>query len=58
MKIIDYNSMYDEDIKNLLVELQEYIASIDKEKYNIITESYREEYFKKTMILLLLLINL
>ena len=47
--IIEYNKKYDEDVKDLLVELQEYIVSIDKEKYNIITEDYREEYFKKTI---------
>ena len=46
--IVEYNKQYDEDIKDLLVELQEYIVSIDKEKYNIITDEYREEYFKKT----------
>lgn len=47
--IIDYDKQYDEQVKDLLVELQEYIVSIDKERYNIITPSYREEYFKKTM---------
>ncbi len=47
--IIEYNNQYAEDVKDLLVELQEYIVGIDKEKYNIITENYREEYFKKTM---------
>lgn len=34
--IIEYDSKYDDDIKDLLVELQEHIAEIDKEKYNII----------------------
>lgn len=47
--IIDYNNKYDKNVKDLLVELQEYIASIDKEKYCIITEDYREKYFKKTI---------
>ena len=47
--IIEYDSQYDEDVKDLLVELQEYIVSIDKEKYSILTENYREEYFKKTL---------
>lgn len=47
--IIEYDSKYDEDIKDLLLELQKHIVSIDKEGYNIITDSYREEYFKKTM---------
>ena len=47
--IIEYNSQYDEEIKDLLVELQDYIVSIDKEKYNIITKDFREKYFEKTM---------
>lgn len=49
MNIIDYDSKYDEDIKDLLVELQEYIVSIDKYKYNRITDSYREIEFEKTL---------
>lgn len=49
MKIIEYQPKYDEDIKDLLVELQIFIASIDKEGYNIITKEFRENYFKKTM---------
>ena len=49
MNIIDYNSKYDNDIKDLLVELQEYIVSIDEDGYNIITDEYREIYFAKTM---------
>lgn len=49
MKIIEYNKKYDEEIKDLLFELQEYIASIDKEHYNIITDEYRELEFEKTI---------
>ena len=47
--VVEYNSCYDEDIKDLFVELQEYIASIDKEGFNILTPNYREEYFIKTL---------
>ena len=47
--IIEYNSKYNEEIKDLLVELQEHIVNIDKLKYNIITDKYREDYFKETM---------
>ena len=47
--ITEYAPKYDETIKDLLVELQEYIVSIDKEKYNIIGPEYRELYFLKTM---------
>ena len=49
MNIVAYCDKYDEDIKDLLLELQEYICSIDREKYNIITDEYREESFKKTI---------
>ena len=47
--ILEYEEKYAEEVKDLLVELQEYIVSIDKDGYNIITEDYREEYFKKTI---------
>lgn len=47
--ITEYDFKYDEEIKDLLVELQEYIVAIDKEKYNIITPEYRELYFAKTI---------
>lgn len=47
--IIEYDEKYKEEVKDLLVELQEYIVSIDKEKYNIITKEYRGNYFNKTM---------
>ncbi len=33
MEIINYDSKYDEQIKDLLVELQEYVVSIDKYYY-------------------------
>lgn len=49
MKIIDYSTKYDENIKDLLYELQEYICSIDREKYNIMTNECREESFNKTI---------
>lgn len=47
--IIEYNEKYKEAVKDLLVELQEYIVSIDQEKYNIITKEYRDKYFNKTI---------
>ena len=47
--IVEYNEIYDEKIKDLLIELQEHIVDIDKEGYNILTNEYREEYFKKTI---------
>lgn len=47
--IIGYEPKYVEEVKDLLVELQEHIVSIDKEKYNIITPECRDKYFDETM---------
>ena len=47
--IVEYSSEYDESIKDLLLELQQYLSDIDKERYNIVGESFREKYFEKTM---------
>jgi len=47
--IIEYDSKYDEQIKDLLVQLQQYLADMDKEGYNIVGDEYREKYFTKTM---------
>ncbi len=43
MKIIEYNKKYDEDIKDLLVELEEYIVSIDEDHLDVVSEDYREK---------------
>lgn len=45
--IIEYDSKYIEDVKDLLCELQEHISNIDKENYNILTKEYRNQYFNK-----------
>ena len=34
MKIIEYEDKYLEDVKDLLVELEEYIVSIDKDAFD------------------------
>ncbi len=47
--IIEYDSKYDEEIKDLLVQLQQYLADMDREGYNIVGDEYREKYFIKTM---------
>ena len=46
MKIIEYDSIYDEQIKDLLIELQNYLIDIDDWHTQIISDNYREEYFK------------
>lgn len=47
--IIEYNSKYDEVIKNLLIELQEHLIAIDKKGFSKIDVDYKEEYFNKTL---------
>ena len=47
--IIEYDSKYDEQIKDLLVQLQQYLADMDKEGYNIVGDGYRDKYFEKTL---------
>lgn len=46
--IIDYSELYKEDVKNLLLELQEHIHSVDPEGYNIVGVNYREMSFLDT----------
>lgn len=43
MKIIEYNKHYLEDVKDLLVELEEYIISIDKDNLDRLHSSYRDK---------------
>lgn len=47
--VIEYEAKYEEEIKDLLVELQEHIVQIDKEHYNVVGSNYKEEYFHKTI---------
>ena len=43
MEIIEYNDKYLEDVKDLLVELEEYIVSIDGDKLDQVHPEYREK---------------
>ena len=43
MKIIEYEEKYLEDVKNLLVELEEYIISIDKDNLDHLHSEYRDK---------------
>lgn len=47
--IIEYDGKYDKDIINLFIELQEHIADLDREGYNILTANYGHLYLKKTL---------
>ena len=43
MNIIEYEKSYLEDVKNLLVELEEYIISIDKDNLDQVHPEYRDK---------------
>ena len=43
MNIIEYNEKYLENVKDLLVELEEYIISIDKDNLDQLHTEYREK---------------
>ena len=47
--IIEYDSKYDEQIKDLLVELQNYLVDIDNWHTQILKHEYRENMFKLDM---------
>ncbi len=47
--IIDFSEKYSEEVKNLLLELQEHIEEIDQEGYNIVGQNFKEECFKKML---------
>ena len=43
MKIVEYEDKYLEDVKDLLVELEEYIVSIDKDNLDQVHPLYRDK---------------
>lgn len=43
MQIVEYKNKYLEDVKDLLVELEEYILSIDKDNLDQLHPEYREK---------------
>lgn len=43
MKIIEYKEKYLEDVKNLLVELEEYIITIDEDNLDRVHPEYRDK---------------
>ena len=42
MRIIEYDDSYLEDVRDLLVELEEYIVSIDQDHLDHVHPEYRE----------------
>ncbi|MBE7082323.1 MAG: GNAT family N-acetyltransferase [Clostridiales bacterium] len=47
--IIEYDKKYDDQVKCLLIELQQHIVELDEEHYNCISENYVELYLDKTL---------
>ena len=47
--IVEYDSKYDEQIKDLLIELQNYLVDIDNWHTQILKPEYRENMFKLDM---------
>lgn len=43
MKIVEYEEKYLDDVKDLLVELEEYIVSIDKDSLDQLNPEYKEK---------------
>ena len=43
MKIIEYEEKYLEDVKNLLLELEEYIVSIDEDNLDVVGGNYKDK---------------
>ena len=43
MKIVEYKDKYQEEVKDLLVELEEYIVSIDKDNLDTVGKDYRDK---------------
>lgn len=50
LKIIEYNPKYDEQIKDLLVELQNYLIDIDNWHTQVMLSEYREGNFKMAIL--------
>lgn len=49
MKIIEYSSKYDDNIKDLLVELQNYLIDIDDWHTQVLLPNYRNDIFKQDL---------
>lgn len=49
IKISEYQSAYADDVKKLLVQLQEYLTEIDLLNVQTVSKDYSEEYFRLLM---------
>lgn len=49
MELMEYSRQFENDVKDLLVELQSYLASIDPYHIVVLRENYREDYFAHAM---------
>jgi len=46
MKIVEFNGKHIDEIKELFVQLQEYLIEIDDENVLILSENYKDDYFQ------------
>ena len=46
MNIVEYSDEYAEAVKDLFVELQSYLAGLDKRGVIVLKDNYREDYFR------------
>ncbi len=49
MNVVEYEEVYAEKVKDLLVELQAYLVSLDDRGVIVLKENYREDYFAYLM---------
>ena len=49
MRVIEYNDKYLEDVKDLMVELEEYIISIDEDHLDQLHPDYRDKMTEKEL---------
>ena len=49
MRIIEYDPEFESDTKDLLVELQKHLASLDRRGVLVLKENYRDGYFSLVM---------
>ncbi len=49
MEIIEYTPAYETAVKDLLVELQTYLAQLDPDHIIIVSDRYRDDYFAHAM---------
>ena len=47
--ITEYKTKYKAQVIDLFVELQQFIADLDEEEYNILTKGFGKKYYEETL---------